>query len=94
MRSIQHRQFQVAGHTDNVPIRSAPFASNWELSSGRALAVVHYLTRKGVEPQMLSAAGYSDVDPNAKNDTVEGKKKNRRTEITLQPNIDELVKLP
>ena len=49
---------------------------------------------KGVAPHLLSAAGYSDVDPVAKNDTLEGKKKNRRTEITLQPNIDELVKLP
>ncbi len=94
MRSIQNRHFQVAGHTDNVPIRNAPFASNWELSTGRALGVVHYLTSKGVDPQMLSAAGYSDVDPIAKNDSNEGKKKNRRTEITLQPNIDELVKIP
>ena len=94
MKTIQHRQFQVAGHTDNVPIRSAPYASNWELSSARALGVVHYLTSKGVAPHVLSAAGYSDVDPIAKNDTSEGKKKNRRTEITLQPNIDELVKLP
>lgn len=94
MKTLKSRQFQVAGHTDNVPIRSAPFASNWELSSGRALGVVHFLIGKGVDPQVLSAAGYSDVDPVVKNDTPENKKKNRRTEITLQPNIDELVKVP
>lgn len=94
MKSIRNRQFQVAGHTDNVPIRNAPFASNWELSSGRAVGVVKYLTSKGVEARILSAAGYSDVDPVASNDSPEGKKKNRRTEITLQPNIDELVKVP
>jgi len=94
MRTLKDRHFQVAGHTDNVPIRSAPFASNWELSAGRAIGVVRYLTGKGVDAQWLSAAGYSDVDPVAKNDTAEGKKKNRRTEITLQPNIDELVKVP
>ena len=94
MKTLKGRQIQVAGHTDNVPIRSAPFASNWELSSGRALGVVHFLIGKGLDPQMLSAAGYSDVDPVAKNDTAENKKKNRRTEITLQPNIDELVKVP
>jgi chemotaxis protein MotB len=94
MRIMPHRQFQVAGHTDNVPIHNAQFASNWELSTGRALRVVHFLIEKGVDAPALSAAGYSEIDPVAKNETAEGKKKNRRTEITLQPNIDELVKIP
>jgi chemotaxis protein MotB len=94
MKVMPHRQFQVAGHTDNVPIKNAQFASNWELSSGRALRVVHFLMEKGVDAPMLSAAGYADVDPVSSNDSVEGKKRNRRTEITLQPNIDELVKVP
>jgi chemotaxis protein MotB len=94
MRTMQGRQFQVAGHTDNVPIHNDRFASNWELSSGRALRVVHYLIGHGVEGSMLSAAGYSEVDPVEGNDTPAGRKRNRRTEITLQPNIDELVKVP
>jgi len=94
MKIMPHRQFQISGHTDNVPIHNDRFASNWELSSGRALRVVHFLIGEGVDGQILSAAGYSEVDPVAKNETPEGRKQNRRTEITLQPNIDELVKVP
>jgi len=94
MQVMGHRAFQIAGHTDNVPSKNHRFGSNWELSSGRALGVVHFLVGKGVQPAMLSAAGYAEIDPVAANETVEGKKKNRRTEITLQPNIDELVKVP
>lgn len=94
LKSLPNRHFQVAGHTDDVPIHNDRFASNWELSSGRALRVVHFLIEKGVDSPMLSAAGYGEVDPVAKNDTPENKRKNRRTEITLQPNIDELVKVP
>ncbi len=94
MKTMKARSFQVAGHTDNVPSHIAPFASNWELSSGRALGVLHYLIGKGVDPAALSAAGYAEVDPLAKNHSQDGKKRNRRTEITLQPNIDELVRIP
>ena len=88
------RQFQVAGHTDNVPIHTERFASNWELSSGRALEVVHFLAAQGVRPAQLSTAGYADVDPVAANDTDANKRRNRRLEITLQPNIDDLVYVP
>lgn len=94
IKEMPERQFQVAGHTDNVPIKTGRFASNWELSSGRALRVVHFLIEKGVPAAALSAAGYADVDPLAGNDTAEGRKLNRRTEITLLPNIDELVEIP
>lgn len=94
LKTMTARHFQVSGHTDSVPIHTARFPSNWELSSGRALEVVHLLVAQGVAPGMLSAAGYSDVDPVATNDTAEGKKKNRRTEISLQPMIDELVTVP
>lgn len=94
MKVLPQRQFQVAGHTDNVPIHNAQFASNWELSSGRALRVVHFLINEGVEQKILSAAGYSDVDPISSNLSPEGRRFNRRTEITLQPNIDELVRIP
>jgi chemotaxis protein MotB len=94
IRTMPHRQFQVAGHTDNVPIHNERFPSNWELSAGRALRVVHFLIEKGVDAPSLSAAGYSEIDPVAKNETPDGRMRNRRTEITLQPNIDEIVKLP
>jgi chemotaxis protein MotB len=94
LKTMPERQFQIAGHTDDVPIHNDRFTSNWELSSARALRVLHFLIGEGTSAKALSAAGYSEVDPIAANTSPEGRKKNRRTEITLQPNIDELVKLP
>lgn len=94
LAAYPQRHFQVAGHTDDVPIKNDRFASNWELSSGRALRVLHFLIGKGVPADSLSAAGYGEVDPIAANDSADGKKKNRRTEITVQPTIDELVHVP
>ncbi len=92
--TLPNRRFQVSGHTDNQPIRFSGFTSNWQLSSERALAVVSLLIQSGMRPETLSAAGYGEFDPVAGNDTTEGKAHNRRIEITLQPNIDELVALP
>jgi chemotaxis protein MotB len=63
LASMPNRHFQVAGHTDDVPIHNERFPSNWELSSGRALRVVHFLVGKGTPPAMLSAAGYGEMDP-------------------------------
>ena len=94
LRTEADRHFQVAGHTDNVPIRTARFPSNWELSTGRALRVMHFLKEQGVPAASLSAAGYADVDPISANDTPEGRKQNRRTEITLQPDVSDLIQLP
>ena len=92
LKGIPDRQFQVAGHTDDVPINNGVYPSNWELSTARALQVIHYLEDKGVKPAQLSAAGYADVDPVASNATPQGRKQNRRLEITLQPNITEVVR--
>jgi chemotaxis protein MotB len=92
--SLKDRRFQVAGHTDDDPIRYSGFPTNWELSSARALAVVHVLIKSGMRPETLSAAGYGQFDPVQPNDSAKNKARNRRTEITLQPNIDELVALP
>jgi chemotaxis protein MotB len=79
----------VIGHTDNVPIRSR-FASNWELSTARALAAVHFLTEKGgVDPRRVGAVGYGEYRPIADNSTPEGRAKNRRIAITILP--DELA---
>jgi chemotaxis protein MotB len=94
LRTIQDRRFQVTGDTDNVPIQTASYPSNWELSTRRAVEVVHFLVSQGVRPELLSAAGYGEFDPVATNDSPQGRTRNRRIEIVLQPNIDELVAVP
>jgi len=82
-------KIQVIGHTDNVPIRNR-FPSNWELSTARALAAVHFLTEQaGVDPRRVGAAGYGEYRPIADNSTAEGRAKNRRIAITILP--DELA---
>jgi chemotaxis protein MotB len=92
--TVRERSFQVAGHTDNVPIQTARFRSNWELSTARAVEVVHLLVSQGVPPSELSAAGYGEFDSVATNETPEGRALNRRIEVTLQPSLDELVEAP
>lgn len=82
------RRFQIEGHTDNKPIKSARFPSNWELSTSRALNVVHLLTEVGVVPENISAAGFGEFRPRADNDTEEGRQLNRRIEIIMLPNLD------
>lgn len=94
LATLKDRRFQVAGHTDADPIRYSGFDSNWELSSARALQVVKVLVDAGMSPATLSAAGYGEFDPVAANDSADQKGKNRRIEIALQPNIDELVAVP
>jgi len=82
-------KIHVVGHTDNIPMRSR-FASNWELSTARALAAVHFLTEKaGVDPRRVGAVGYGEFRPIADNSTAEGRAKNRRIAITILP--DELA---
>jgi chemotaxis protein MotB len=79
----------VIGHTDNVPIHER-FASNWELSTARALAAVHFLTEKaGLDPHRVGAVGYGEFRPIADNATAEGRARNRRIAITILP--DELA---
>lgn len=83
-------QFNVGieGHTDNVPIKASGWKSNWELSSARALSVLHYLvTDQGVSPERLSAIGYGEYRPVDSNDTKNGRGQNRRVEIVILPNI-------
>lgn len=94
LSGIHGRRFQVAGHTDDEPIRFSGYTSNWQLSAARALEVARLLVQGGMHAEALSAAGYAEFDPVASNDTAEGKARNRRIEITLQPNIDEFVAVP
>jgi chemotaxis protein MotB len=90
---IADRNFIVAGHTDDVPIKTARFPSNWDLSTARAVEVVNFLVSHGMKPKALAAAGYAEFDPVAANDTPENKALNRRIEIVLQPNLSELPTL-
>ena len=83
----------VAGHTDDVPIHTPRFPSNWELSTARAVEVVYFLVAHGMKPQALSTSGYGEFDPVAANDSAEHKALNRRIEIVLQPNLAELPSL-
>ncbi|WP_447641529.1 MULTISPECIES: OmpA family protein [Chitinophagaceae] len=83
----------VEGHTDSVPIR-IKFKDNWQLSTERALSIVRVLLNNyHVNPNNLIASGHSEYDPVASNSTPEGRAQNRRTEIVLTPNLDEMYKL-
>jgi chemotaxis protein MotB len=93
LSSIADRKYLVAGHTDDVPIHSARFPSNWELSTGRAVEVTKFLVASGMKPQVLAASGYGEFDPVAPNDSPDHRAQNRRIEIVLQPNLSDLPSL-
>ncbi|MCD6500087.1 MAG: OmpA family protein [Deltaproteobacteria bacterium] len=90
LREIPDRDFVVAGHTDNRPVKHSRYRSNWSLSAARAVEVVAFLEKAGVLPRHLSAAGFSSFDPVGDNATVEGRAANRRIEIIVMPKISEL----
>jgi chemotaxis protein MotB len=74
----------VEGHTDNIPINTTQFPSNWELSSARASNGLKYLIQHfQVEPAKISATGYGEFRPLAENSTSEGRSKNRRVDIVM-----------
>ncbi|MDP2069465.1 MAG: OmpA family protein [Lutibacter sp.] len=83
----------IEGHTDNVPYTGATITDNWDLSVKRATAIVRILQNKGVNPTQITAAGRSEYVMVGSNATPEGKAKNRRIEIILAPNLDEISKL-
>jgi chemotaxis protein MotB len=93
LRGMHNRRFIVAGHTDNVPVANERFASNWELSSARAVRVTAQLIHGGLKPEQLVAAGYSEYDPVARNGNEVGRQKNRRIEIILEPRLAPLPNL-
>jgi chemotaxis protein MotB len=93
LKEIPDRDFLVAGHTDNRPIKNSPFASNWDLSTARAVTVGRFLQGEGVDPRRLAAAGYSEFDALADNDTEAGRALNRRIEVVVMPRIDELPQI-
>jgi chemotaxis protein MotB len=75
---------RIEGHTDNVPINTVQFPSNWELSTSRATTIIRYfLANFQFDPQKLSAAGYGEYRPVAANDTSEGRDQNRRVDVVI-----------
>lgn len=84
----------IEGHTDSVPIHTVKYADNWSLSTARATSIAHVLIDEyHVSPAKLIASGRSEYDPVATNSTPEGRAQNRRTEIILEPKLDELMQL-
>ena len=96
---LSKREFQVAGHTDDRPLKGGPFKDNWGLSAMRARSVLNLLTAPkdeggaGLPPENWSAAGYGSTDPVADNDTEEGRSQNRRVELVVQPDVAEMLNL-
>ncbi|MBI3594044.1 MAG: OmpA family protein [Nitrospirae bacterium] len=83
---------QIEGHTDNVPIKTSAFPSNWELSTMRSVAILRSLIAASIDPIRLSAAGYGEFKPISTNDTPEGRAKNRRVEIiVLNPGRESVI---
>jgi chemotaxis protein MotB len=75
---------EVEGHTDNIPIHTQKFPSNWELSTMRAVNILRYLQQNGIPAARLAAVGFAEHRPTADNDTSEGRQKNRRIEILFR----------
>ncbi|MFK5984487.1 MAG: flagellar motor protein MotD [Pseudomonadota bacterium] len=76
-------QIQVEGYTDNIPIKTISFPSNWELSSSRAASVVHLFANEGVTPNHMQAIGYGEYRPKKTNSTEEGRSENRRVVLVI-----------
>ena len=82
--SLPHQAMRVEGHTDNLPIHTAQFSTNWELSTARAAAVTRLLLAQGAaQPQHISAAGFAEFQPIADNAEEAGREQNRRVDIVL-----------
>jgi chemotaxis protein MotB len=94
LKNLPDRQFMVVGHTDSLPIKSTVYKDNWDLSTARALTVTKFLVSAGLDAKRLIAAGHGEHDPAASNKSKDGREKNRRIEIILMPNINELPPVP
>ncbi len=90
LAKLMSRRFLIAGHTDNNPIKTRRFPDNWSLSSARATNVTRFLVQKGMAGDSLAAAGYGEFDPITANDSDTSRKTNRRIEIILVPNLENL----
>lgn len=86
-------EIMIEGHTDNIPIKTSSFKDNWDLSAHRATSVTRIMIDKGISENRIIASGRGEFQPIASNETSEGRKLNRRTEIVLSPKLDKLWKL-
>ena len=93
LMEFKDRRFMIAGHTDNQPIKTQRFPNNWYLSTARANSVVQFMIKQGFPAKSLAASGYGEFDPVAANDTDKNRELNRRIEIILVPNLEELPSL-
>ena len=84
---LKNHQIGVEGHTDNVPIKYSKWDSNWDLSSNRALSVLHYMEEQGVAAKRLSGMFYGEYNPVASNSDKQGRQLNRRVEIVVLPRL-------
>lgn len=87
---MSDRQFQVEGHTDDQPIKTARFPNNWWLASGRAIAVAEILIKAALQPTSVSAASFGEFQPITSNATPQGRAQNRRIEIVLVPDLSKV----
>jgi len=88
LKNVKDKAIRIEGHTDNVKIGGAlarKYATNWELSAARAINVTRYLQKQGIDPALLASVAYGEYKPLADNGTSEGRAKNRRIAIILQP---------
>jgi chemotaxis protein MotB len=90
LATIVDKKFQVEGHTDNVPINTPRFPSNWELSAARSITVVKTMIEAGMRPTHVSGASYGDSTPAYDNTSEQGRAKNRRIEIVVVPDLSSL----
>lgn len=90
LNEISERSFQIEGHTDNVPIKTANFPSNWELAAQRAANVVKKMVEAGMGRERISVASFADTRPVSSNETPEGRQLNRRIEIVVVPDLSAL----
>lgn len=85
LKNVKDQAIRIEGHTDNKPIHTARYPSNWELAAARAINVTRYLQQQGIDPAILSAVAFGEYKPVADNGTTEGRAKNRRIAIVLVP---------
>ena len=78
----------IEGFTDNQPIRTAQYPTNWELSTARAASIVRMLATEGIDPRRMAAVGYGEFQPVASNDTADGRGRNRRVVLVISRNLD------
>jgi len=94
LKNTKNITVMIEGHTDNVPIKTSKYKDNWDLSTARATSIVRVLTKDNAfDPNRITAAGKSSFHPVQPNETATGRAANRRTEVILSPDLQELFKI-